>query len=177
MMSSESQKIPIKWFFLGLENFCVSLSPWPLHQRLSTRSQLLLLEFPAISYRNGPKIDFHCSVKSGLFFILGFTPCKAETSTTRHQFTWKRRGERWKAFRKAAQKEPKFRRLSTLDLKQLRSQVKGKHSPGREFQSLVVSGKKLLTYCHIQEWRQNHASSQNNEWTCHKNEEVAGQFR
>ena len=35
--------------------------------------------------------------------------------------------------------------LLILDLNPLRSEVKGKHSIGREFQSLTVRGKKLLT--------------------------------
>ena len=35
--------------------------------------------------------------------------------------------------------------LLILDLKPFRSYLKGKHSIGREFQSLPVQGKKLLT--------------------------------
>ena len=47
-------------------------------------------------------------------------------------------------YRKSVQKEPTVKRcLLILDLKPLRSQVKGKHSISREFQSLVVRGKKL----------------------------------
>ena len=49
-------------------------------------------------------------------------------------------------YRKSVQKEHTVKRcLIILDLKPLRSQVKGKHFIGREFQSLVVQGKKLLT--------------------------------
>ena len=51
-----------------------------------------------------------------------------------------------KAYRKSVQKEPTVKRsLLILDLKPFRSQVKGKHSLGREFQGLAVPGKKLLT--------------------------------
>ena len=47
---------------------------------------------------------------------------------------------------KAYRKEPTVERcLWILDLKALRSYVKQKHSIGREFQSLAVRGKKLLT--------------------------------
>ena len=43
-------------------------------------------------------------------------------------------------------KEPTVKRyLLILNLKPFRSKVKGKHSIGREFQSLAVRGKKLLT--------------------------------
>ena len=46
---------------------------------------------------------------------------------------------------KSVQKKHTVQRcLLILDLKPLRSWVKGKHSIGREFQSLAVQGKKLL---------------------------------
>ena len=49
-------------------------------------------------------------------------------------------------YRKSVQKEPTVKRcLLILDLKPLRSYIKGKHSIGGEFQSLAVRGKKLLT--------------------------------
>ena len=68
-------------------------------------------------------------------------------------------------YRKSVQKEHTVKRcLIILDLKPLRSQVKGKHFIGREFQSLVVQGKKHRHHCNIQEWR-NHAIYQNNEQT------------
>ena len=51
-----------------------------------------------------------------------------------------------KASIKSVQKEPTVKMcLLILDLKQFRSQVKRKHSIGREFQSLAVRRKKLLT--------------------------------
>ena len=47
---------------------------------------------------------------------------------------------------KSVLKEPKVKRcLLTLELKSLRSQVKGKQSIGREFQGLAMREKKLLT--------------------------------
>ena len=49
-------------------------------------------------------------------------------------------------YRKSVWKEPTVKRcLLILDLKPLRSLFKGKHSKGREFQSIVVRAKKLLT--------------------------------
>ena len=66
-----------------------------------------------------------------------------------HYEAWsynKKKHKKIKACRKSVQKEPTVKRyLLILDLKPLRSQVKGKHSIGREFQSLAVRGKKLLT--------------------------------
>ena len=51
-----------------------------------------------------------------------------------------------KSIQEIALKEPTVNTcLSTLYLKPFRSQVKGKYCIGREFQSLAVRGKKLLT--------------------------------
>ena len=58
----------------------------------------------------------------------------------------KNKHKKVKAYRKSVKEEPTVKRcLLILDLKPLRSQVKGKHSIDREFQSLAVWGKKLLT--------------------------------
>ena len=66
-----------------------------------------------------------------------------------HYEAWsykKRSTKKITGYRKSVQKEPTVKRcLLILDLKPLRSQVKGKHSIGREFQSLAARGKKLLT--------------------------------
>ena len=66
-----------------------------------------------------------------------------------HYEAWsykKKKHKKVKANQKSAQKEPTVRRfLLILNLKPLRSQVKGKHSVGRQFQSLAVRGKKLFT--------------------------------
>ena len=59
-------------------------------------------------------------------------------------------------------KEPTVNRcLLILDLKPFRLKVKGKHSIGREFQSLAVHEKKLLTY---------HAIYWNNGKSCNLSE-------
>ena len=51
-----------------------------------------------------------------------------------------------KAYKISVYKEPTVKRcLLILDLNPFRSQVKGKHSIGKEFQSLAVRGMKLLT--------------------------------
>ena len=58
----------------------------------------------------------------------------------------KKKYKKVKAYQKSVQKQPTVKRcLLIVDLWPLRSQVKGKHSIGREFQSLAVQGKKLLT--------------------------------
>ena len=57
----------------------------------------------------------------------------------------KKKHNKIKAYVKSLQKEPTVnRRLLILDLKPFRLLVKGKHSIGRESQSLAVRGKKLL---------------------------------
>ena len=58
----------------------------------------------------------------------------------------KKKHQKITLYMKSVQKEPTVKRcLLILDLKPLRSYMKGKHSIGREFQSLAVRGKKLLT--------------------------------
>ena len=57
----------------------------------------------------------------------------------------KKKHKKIKAYMKSLWKEPTVNEcLLILDLKPLRY-IKGKHSIGREFQSLAVRGKKLLT--------------------------------
>ena len=67
---------------------------------------------------------------------LGFTPCKTEQPLQGMQLQ-----------EKEAQKEFSTinRCLLILDLKPFRLWVKEKHSIGRDFQSLAVRGKRLLT--------------------------------
>ena len=62
----------------------------------------------------------------------------------------------------------------TLDLKLFRSQVRERHSTGREFQSLPVRGNCLHRHPYkIYEWSlKNHANYQNNEWISHRNKET-----
>ena len=58
----------------------------------------------------------------------------------------KKKHKKIKAYKKPVQKEPTVKRcLLILDLEPLRSQVKGKHSIGRDLQSLAMRGQKLLT--------------------------------
>ena len=65
-----------------------------------------------------------------------------------HHKAWnhkKKKHNKITANRKSVQKEPTVKRyLLILDLKPLRSYVKGKNSKGRKFKSLAVWGKKLL---------------------------------
>ena len=63
----------------------------------------------------------------------------------------------------------------TVSLKPFRLYVKVKHFAGKEFQSSVMQGKKLLTYTslrHLEWWQKNLASYWNIKWISHKNEEV-----
>ena len=78
---------------------------------------------------------------------MGFTSCKAEQPLRGMELKQKKRSTKEIAgHTKSTQQEPTVKRcLLILDLKPLTSQVKGKHSIGREFQSLAVRGKKLLT--------------------------------
>ena len=68
----------------------------------------------------------------------------------RHYEAWsykKKKYKKIKAYRESVQKKPTVtvkRYLLILDLKPFRYQVTRKHSIGREFQSLAVTGKKLL---------------------------------
>ena len=66
-----------------------------------------------------------------------------------HYKAWsykKKKHKKITTYRKSLYKEPAVNRcLLFLDLKPLRLYVKGKHSTSRQFQSLAVRGKKLLT--------------------------------
>ena len=64
----------------------------------------------------------------------------------KHGVTRKRSTKKLNHKENCLETEPTVKRcLLILDLKPLRSKIKGKHSIGREFQSLAVRGKKLLT--------------------------------
>ena len=68
----------------------------------------------------------------------------------RHGVTRKKKHKQIKAYRKSVQKESTVKKcLLILELKLFRSQVKGKHSIGRDYQSLTVRGKKPLTQAFI----------------------------
>ena len=104
-----------------------------------------------------------------------FTSCKAK------QLLWGmelQEKDIQKSNRKSAQKESTGKScLLILDLQPFRSQVKRKHSIGREFQSRAVGRKKLLTQTSlsisIQEYGQkNQGICQNNEQTSLENKEV-----
>ena len=101
-------------------------------------------------------------------YILGMTPCESFLFAKKwslklkkklnwdslyarlnsHCESWgykKKKHKKVKAYKKSVQKELEFKRcLLILDLKPLRSYIKGNHSTGTEFQSLAVQGKKLL---------------------------------
>ena len=66
-----------------------------------------------------------------------------------HYEAWsykKKKHKKITTYRKSVQKESAVKTcLLILDLKPLRLQVKGKHSKDREFQSLALRGRKLLT--------------------------------
>ena len=65
---------------------------------------------------------------------MGFTPCKTDQPLRGMELQEKEAQKCVKAHRKSVQKEPTVKRcLLILELKPLRSQVKEKHSIGREF--------------------------------------------
>ena len=71
-----------------------------------------------------------------------FTLCKAEQPLQGMELQEKEAQKD----RKSVCKEPAVKRCQLiLDLKPLKSWVKGKHSIGRKFQNLAVRAKKLLT--------------------------------
>ena len=84
-----------------------------------------------------------------LIFFLSLNWDLLHARLNSHYEAWsykKKKNKKIKAFRKSVYKEPTVKRyLFILDLKPLVSQVKGKHSIGRKFQSLVAQGKELLT--------------------------------
>ena len=97
---------------------------------------------------------FNCPIKNFYIFHLFKTIFfsnwdSLHTRLNSHYKAWKykkKKHKKIKAYRKSIQKEPTVQRcLLILDLKPFRSQVKGKHSIGREFQNLSVRGKELLT--------------------------------
>ena len=99
-------------------------------------------EFPLCSIVTG---DFNARWFLFFFFKLGFTLCKAKRPLRGMELPEKKH-KKITGYRKSVQKDPAVKRcLLILDLKPLRLQVKGKHYIGREFQSLAVQGKKLLT--------------------------------
>ena len=81
------------------------------------------------------------------FFKTGIPSMQGWTATTWDmELQKKKKHKTITAYRKFALKEPTVKRcLLILDIKPLRSQVKGKHSISRKFQNLAVRGKKLLT--------------------------------
>ena len=87
------------------------------------------------------------TISSFQFFFLNWDSLNARLNS--HYEAWsykKKKHTKIKAYKKSVYKEPIVKRcLLILDLKPSRSLVKGKHPIGREFQSLAVRGKKLLT--------------------------------
>ena len=76
-----------------------------------------------------------------IFFLIGVHSMQGWTATTRHGVTRKRSTKRLKHAGNLFTKNLQL----ILDLKPFRLLVKGQHSIGREFQSLALWGKKLLT--------------------------------
>lgn len=78
------------------------------------------------------------------FFKLGFILCKAEQPLGDMGLQEKEENNE-KNIRKIFRKRSKKKMPITLHFKLFRSDVKGKHSVGRDFQSLAARRKKLLT--------------------------------
>ena len=90
----------------------------------------------------------------GIYLFFNWDSLHARLNS--HYEAWsykKKKHKKIKAYRKSAQKEPTVKRsLFILDLKPLISQVKGKHSIGREFQSLAVRERNLFTQTLFHTW-------------------------
>ena len=76
------------------------------------------------------------------FFLIGIHSMQGWTATMRHGVTRKRSTKRLEHTGNLFRKNLQLKNMLLLDL---RSQGKGKHYIGREFQSPPVQGKKLLT--------------------------------
>ena len=105
------------------------------------------------------RLQFRCFVNQGWFFLpfvihnltIGlfyFNWDKLHARLNSPYKAWsykKKKHKKIKARSKSVQKEPTAKRcLFILDFKLFRSQVKGKHSKGREFQSLAMRGQKTV---------------------------------
>ena len=99
----------------------------------------VLLPMPSNTY-------LHWFYSISFFFLFNWDSLHARLNS--HCKAWiykKKKHKKIRAHKKSVQIEPTVKRcLLILDLKPLRSQVKGKHFIGREFQSLAVQGKKLF---------------------------------
>ena len=84
----------------------------------------------------------HCEIFKNNYF-LNWNSLHARLNSHYEAWSYKKKKQKMiKAYRKSVYKEPTVKRcLLILDLKPLRSLVKGKHSIGREFQRLAVRGK------------------------------------
>ena len=107
------------------------------HCRKSLNSVLLLL---LVNFVSGFSLDL-------MHIFFNWNSLHAQLNS--HYKAWnykKKKHKKSKAYRKFLYKEPTVTRcLLILEVKPFRLQVKGKHSIGTEFQSLVVRGEKLLT--------------------------------
>ena len=94
------------------------------------------------------KIDSFTGAFRVLFLHFFFNWDSLHARLNSHYGAWsykKRSTKKITGYRKSIQKEPTVRRcLLILDLKPPRSQVKGKHSAGGEFQSLAMRGRHIL---------------------------------
>ena len=116
----------------------------PINKLVRTGTNEKPIATPSIWFKNA-------TIKSKICFRdCFFLNCDSlHARLNSHHEAWsykKKKHKKITAYRKSVQKEPTVKRcLLILDLKPPRSQVKGKHSQDREFQSLAVWGKKLLT--------------------------------
>ena len=80
-------------------------------------------------------------------FFFNWDSLHAKLNSHYEAWSYKKRSTKKIAgYRKSDYKEPTVKRcMLILDLKLLRSYVKGKHSIAREFQSLAMQGKEMLT--------------------------------
>ena len=119
---------------------------WLLLKRLTYSKKIEKNQASSFYFKKLHKVPYETAYKRR-HFVFNWDSLHARLSSHCKARSYKeKKHKKIKAYRKHLQKEPTINRcLLILDLKPFRSLVKGKHSIGREFQSLAVRGKKLLT--------------------------------
>ena len=127
-------------FFYYIQIFLMMLSAKVLSILMILLSSVnVILAVNGLLYVTTAWLDFFFWTR--IHSIQGVQPSRYEACSYE-----KKKHTKIKAYIKSVQKEPTVERcLLVRDLNSLRSEVKGNHSIGREFQNLAVRGKKLLS--------------------------------
>ena len=141
-----------------MDQFCSAIGCWIFIHGFSSEdlktfslkavswAKLAVLHFPLLVSHTikslAPKINFTWDCTG----FLNWDSLHARLNNHYEAWSYKKKNhKKIKAYEESLQEESAVKRcLLILDLKPLRSYVKGKHSIGREFQCLAVRRKKLL---------------------------------